>query len=67
MFKDGKNRIDVTIALNLGACEAIDLFYHYLKRSDQSGLVTIHDYFGNDLPLFLELFDKMKYEGIVTR
>ena len=67
MFKDNKNRVDVALALNLGSFEAIDLFHDYLKLSNLDSLVAAHEYLGRNLPLFLDLFDRMKDEGIVTQ
>ncbi len=58
MFKEVKNRVDVAIALNLKSYEAIELFHDYLKLSNLDSLVAVHDYLGNNFPLFLDLFDK---------
>lgn len=66
-FKDGKNRVDVAMALNLESYEAVDLFHDYLKLSNLDRLVTTYDYLGNDLSIFLDLFDRMRKEGIATQ
>ncbi len=66
MFKEGKNRVDVAIALNLESYEAINVFHDYLKLSNSDKLVTVYDYLGSHLPIFLDLFDMMKEEGILT-
>lgn len=66
MFKEGKSRIDVAIALNLESYEVEDLFHDYRKLSNLDSLVTTWDYLGNDMPVFLDLFYKMKEEGIIT-
>jgi len=67
MFKEGKSRVDVAIALNLETFEIISLFHDYLKLSDIDKLVTVYDYFGSDLSIFLDLFDRMNDEGILTQ
>jgi len=67
MFKEGKSRVDVAIALNLESYEAIDLFCDYLQLLNMDRLVTVHQYLGDDLPSFLDLFDRMKDEGILTQ
>lgn len=67
MFKEGKNRVDVAIALNLESYEAINVFHEYLKLSNSDKLVTVYDYLGSHLSMFLDLFDRMKDEGILTQ
>lgn len=67
MFKEGKNRVDVAIALNLETFEIISLFHDYLKLSNLDSLVTTYDYLDNDLPIFLDLFVMMRDEGIITQ
>lgn len=67
MFKDGKNRVDVAIALNLEAYETVSLFHDYMKLSHLDDLVDAYDYLGDDLPMFLDLFCNMKDDGIVTQ
>lgn len=67
MFKEGKSRVDVAIVLNLEFFEVISLFHDYLKLSNLDTLLATYDYLGNDLPIFLDLFDKMREEGIVTQ
>ena len=56
----------MAIALNLETFEIISLFHDYLKLSDIDKLVTVYDYLGSDLSIFLDLFDRMKDEGILT-
>ena len=67
MFKEGKSRVDVVIALNLETFEIISLFHDYLKLYDIDKLVTVYDYLGSDLSIFLNLFDRMNDEGILTQ
>ena len=67
MFKEGKSRVDVAIALNLETFEIISLFHDYLKLYDIDKLVTVYDYLGSDLSIFLDLFDRMKDEWILTQ
>ena len=67
MFKDGKNRVDVAIALDLESFEVVRLFHDYLKLSSFDGLVVAYDYLRDNLPIFLDLFVKMRDEGIVNQ
>jgi hypothetical protein len=67
MFRDGKSRIDVAIDLDLESYEVINLFHDYLRVLNLDRLVTTHQYLGDSLSLFLDLFDKMRNEGIVTQ
>lgn len=67
IFRDGKSQIDVVIALNLEPYEVRDIFHDYLKLSNLDELVTAYDYLGNNLSIFIDLFYKMKDEGIVTQ
>ena len=67
MFKENKSRVEVAIALNLESHEVISLFHDYLQLRNLDRLVTAHQYLGHDLPIFLDLFDKMREEGIVTQ
>lgn len=60
MFKDGKNRVEIAIALNLESYDIISLFQDYLKLSNLDNLVTTYDYLGNSLPTFLDLFDNVR-------
>ena len=67
MFSDGKSRIDVAIDLNLESYEVINLFHDYLQLLNLDRLVTTHQYLGDSLSLFLDLFDKMRDENIITQ
>ncbi len=57
----------MAIALNLETFEIISLFHDYLKLFDIDKLVTVYDYLGSDLSIFLDLFDRTKDEGILTQ
>jgi hypothetical protein len=67
MFMDGKSKIHVAIDLNLESFEVISLSHDYLKLSNLDGLVTTYQYLGDSLSLFIDLFDKLRNEGIVTQ
>ncbi len=67
MFKDGKSRVDVAIELDIESYEAISVFHDYLQLINLDRLVTTYQYLGINLSKFLELFDMMKEEGIVTQ
>jgi hypothetical protein len=44
MFKEGKNRADVAIALNFESYETINVFHDYLQLLNLDRLVTTHQY-----------------------
>ena len=44
----------------------MQLFHEYLRLPNLDSLVAAHQYLGNDLPIFLELYDRMRDEGIAT-
>ncbi len=66
MFKEGKSRVDVAIVLNLESFDVMSLFRDYLELSSLDGVVTTHDYLGYNISIFLDLFDRMKNEGVLT-
>jgi hypothetical protein len=66
LFKEGKNNVDVAISLNLSAREVI-LFYHdFLEMSDLNKLYDLHYALGENLRFFIELYERMKNEGLLT-
>ncbi len=67
IFKEGKSRVDVAIAPNFESYETIHVFHDYLQLLNLDRLVTTHQYLGNNLPIFLDLFVVMRNEGIVTQ
>ena len=67
MFKDNKNRVDVAIALNLESFDVMSLFRDYLELSNLDRFITTYDYLGNNLSIFLDLFDNMGEEGILSQ
>jgi hypothetical protein len=67
MFKEDKIRVNVAIALNLESYEVKDLFRDYLELSNLDRLVTTYDYLGGDLSIFLDIFDRMREEDIVSQ
>ena len=67
MFMEGKSRVDVAIALNFESYETINVFQDNLHLLNLDRLVTTHQYLGNNLPIFLDLFVVMRNYGIVTQ
>lgn len=67
MFKENKSRIDVAIALNLQAEDAVTLFEDYLSLINFDRLMTIYKDLGNDAYLLYCLFHHLKWEGIATK
>lgn len=67
MFKEGKSNVDVAILLDLQAEDVISLRHDFLRLSNLNDLITLHKILGKDLPLLIQLFQRMKNEGILTK
>jgi TRAP-type uncharacterized transport system substrate-binding protein len=55
-YSEGKNLIDVVIALNLQPDEVQEIYRQFLKLKDMRELVEVYDEMQNYLPSLLELF-----------
>ncbi len=66
MFKEGKSRVDVAIALNLESDDVVTLFDKYLNLINLDKLMNIYKELGYSIYLLDYLFHHMKYEGIAT-
>ncbi len=67
MFKDGKNKVDVAIALNLSSEDVVTLFEDFMCLVNLDKLMTIYRELGNDTYLLHYLFHHLKWEGIATK
>lgn len=66
MFKEGKCNVEVAISLNLPAAKVISLYQDYIKLSNLDKLTNIYHDLGKDLKYFIELYERMKIEGLLT-
>jgi DNA-binding CsgD family transcriptional regulator len=66
MFKEGRSNVDVAICLNLSATNVISLYQDFQEMSDLNKLNQLYRYLGYNLRYFIELYDRMKDEGLLT-
>jgi hypothetical protein len=67
MFKEGKSRVDVAIALNLESDHVVTLYEDYLSLLNLDKLMAIYKDLGDGIYLLDYLFHHMKFEGIATK
>ncbi len=67
MFKEGKSRVDVAIALNLESNHVVTLHEDYLSLLNLDKLMAIYKDLGDGIYLLDYLFHHMKFEGIATK
>jgi hypothetical protein len=66
MYKDGRSNVDIAISLNLPAANVISLYQDFQEMSNLNRLNQLYYYLGQNLRLFIELYDRMKEEGLLT-
>ncbi|ALI36861.1 hypothetical protein NMY3_02671 [Candidatus Nitrosocosmicus oleophilus] len=66
MFKEGNGNVDIAIALNLSTAKVISLYHDYLKLSNLDKLINLYYDLDKDLKLSIELYERMKSEGLLT-
>ncbi|HEU5119432.1 MAG TPA: hypothetical protein VFT71_00470 [Candidatus Nitrosocosmicus sp.] len=66
MFKEGKSNIDVAIALDIPAEDVITLRQDYQRMLDLDCLVYLYRDLGEGLRFFVELYQRLKEEGLMT-
>jgi hypothetical protein len=64
LFREKKPLIEVVITLDLDADTVLSYYKNYLRLNDMFKLVNLYHKLGEDLPLFLHLFDRVKKEGL---
>ncbi len=64
MFQDGRPLTDVAIELDIETPTVIRYYEDLLKLENMERLVTVYKELKNDLPLFLNLYRRIKKEGL---
>jgi hypothetical protein len=64
MFKDKKPLEDVAIELDIKSNAVLDFYFEYLSLTRMNWLVKIYKELGQDFPLLIHLFKKIKKEGL---
>jgi transposase len=67
MFKDKKPLEDVAIELDLKSNAVLDFFSEYLKLTKMDILVKIYKELGQDFPLLIHLYRRIKEEGLTKK
>lgn len=64
LFREKKPLTDVVITLDLDTDTVLYHYKDYLRLNNMYRLVNLYHSLGNDLPLFLQLFNRIKKEGL---
>ena len=68
LFKEGKNKVDVAIALDIDADQVLYIYEDYLRLLSLDHLTTMYKELGSDGLYFLNyLYSQLKWEGLVTK
>ena len=64
MFKDGRPLEDVAIELDIKSSTVLCYYEDYLQLVNMRRLVSLYNEVKDDLPLFLDLYRRIKKEGL---
>ncbi len=64
MFQDGRPLTEVAIELDIESPTVICYYEDYLKLANMRRLVCVYNELKDDLPLFLQLYKRIKKEGL---
>ncbi len=64
MFLDGRPRLEVAIELDIESPTVICYYEDYLKLANMRKLVCVYNELKDDLPIFLDLYSRIKKEGL---
>jgi hypothetical protein len=68
LFKEGKNKVDVAITLDIDADQVFYIHEDYLRLLSLDRLTTIYKELGNDgIDLLNYLYNQLKWEGLATK
>jgi hypothetical protein len=68
LFKEGKSKVDVAIALDIDADQVLRRYEDYLRLLSLDHLTTMYKELGNDGLYFLNyLYNQLKWEGLATK
>lgn len=64
LFAEGKNQVEVAIALDIPTNKVSDIYEEYLRLQNMETLVNAYEEIKYDLPKFLKLFDVTNDSGL---
>jgi len=65
LFQEGKkSNLETAIELGLSATETIELQKQYRQLINDDNFSKVYEEIKNDIPIFVELYEKMKEEGL---
>jgi hypothetical protein len=68
LFKEGKNKVDVAITLDIEAIQVFCIYEDYLRLLSLDRLTTMYKELGNDgIDLLNYLYNQLKWEGPATK
>jgi hypothetical protein len=67
LFQEGRSNVDVAIALDMPAEDVISLRLDLLRMQNLDGIVLLHKELGDDVRFFVELYQRLKDEGLTNR
>ncbi len=67
MFKEGNNNVDVAITLDMPADDVMANYLDYQRLQKLDDFIQLYRDLGNDLPLFILLYKRMKLEDLLTK
>jgi hypothetical protein len=68
LFKEGKNLVDIAIALDIDTDEVLGMYNDYLRLLNLQKLMTLYRELGDeDFHLLEYLYNQIKWEGLATK
>jgi hypothetical protein len=67
LFKRKKKLSDIVIALDPDTDTVLSYYKDYLRLNDTYKLASLYHELGEDLSLFLHMFDRVKVEGLTKK
>ena len=68
LFKEGKNKVDVAITLDIEADQVFCIYEDYLRLLSLDRLTTMYKELGNDgIDLLNYLYNQLKWDGLATK
>jgi predicted XRE-type DNA-binding protein len=59
LFAEGRNQVEVAIALDISTSKVSDIYEEYLRLNSIEDLIEVYEKIKYSLPKFLKLFDAM--------
>ena len=68
LFKEGKNKVDVAITLDIDADQVFYIYEDYLRLLSLDRLTNMYKELGNDgIDLLNYLYNQLTWEGLATK